>query len=113
MRDAPSRVTLAVWLIVAALFSVMPASASSLSVNKQTVLAVSCANCHGPGGHSPGSIPSIAGIPYATIKAKLETFKANPPPDATVMPRLMRGYDAEQIEQLARYFSNIKPGARQ
>lgn len=77
-----------------------------------SALAASCSNCHGTDGRSPGSIPSIAGIPYPVIKAKLEAFKISPAPDATVMPRLMRAYDAEQIEQLARYFSAIKPGAR-
>lgn len=111
MRDASSRVALAVWLVVAALCSAATDARSS-SLTETSVLAGGCANCHGTDGRSPGSIPAIAGIPYATIKAKLEAFKTNPPSDATVMPRLMRGYDAEQIEQLARHFSNIKPEMR-
>lgn len=87
-------------------------SANASSTIEPVILAASCANCHGTDGHSPGSIPPIAGIPYPILKAKLESFKSSPAPDATVMPRLMRAYDTEQIEQLARYFSTIKPEGR-
>ncbi len=88
------------------------ASAEAAPAVEPSVLAGSCANCHGTDGRSPGSIPSIAGLPYPVIKTKLEAFKSNPALDATLMPRLMRAYDAEQIDQLARYFSDMKPGAR-
>lgn len=87
-------------------------SADASSTIEPSILAASCANCHGTDGRSPSSIPSIAGVPYPVLKAKLESFRSSPAPDATVMPRLMRAYDAEQIEQLARYFSTIKPGGR-
>lgn len=87
-------------------------SAGASSTIEPSILAASCSNCHGTDGRSPGSIPSIADTPYSVLKAKLEAFKANPAPDDTVMPRLMRAYDAEQIEQLARYFSTMKPRAR-
>lgn len=88
------------------------ASAEAAPAVEPSVLAGSCANCHGTDGRSPGSIPSISGLPYPVIKTKLEAFKSNPALDATLMPRLMRAYDAEQIDQLARYFSDMKPGAR-
>lgn len=98
--------------IAAMICGLTTADAKSASINEPSVLAGSCANCHGTDGRSPGSIPTIARLPYAVLKAKLEAFKTNPPADATVMPRLMHGYDAEQIEILARYFSTITPGAR-
>lgn len=87
-------------------------SADASPAIEPSILAAGCSNCHGTNGRSPGSIPSIAGVPYSILKARLEAFRTDPAPDATVMPRLMRAYDAEQIEQLARYFSAIKPGAR-
>lgn len=87
-------------------------SGDAASTIEPSVLAASCANCHGTDGRSPGSIPSIAGVPYPVLKAKLESFKSSPAPDATVMPRLMRAYDAGQIEQLARYLSTIKAETR-
>lgn len=72
-----------------------------------SVLAGSCANCHGPNGHSPGAIPSIAGEPYAVLKAQLEAFRAGEPADATIMPRLMRAYSDAEIDALARWFSEV------
>ena len=97
-------------MLAAALFAVAAEDADASQAIQPSVLAGSCANCHGTDGRSPGSIPSIAGMPYEMMKAKLEAFKTSPSPDATVMPRLMKAYDAAQIEQLARYFSDIKPG---
>lgn len=105
-------VALVASLLVVVMCGVTATGANSATVNDPSVLAGSCANCHGTDGRSSGSIPSIAGLPYPVIKAKLEAFKINPAPDATVMPRLMRAYDTEQIEQLARYFSDIKPGGQ-
>ncbi len=114
-RRLAARVLMAALSIVAA-GTINVADAQSSQGKEQgiepAVLAGSCSNCHGTDGSSPGSIPSIAGVPYATLKAQLEGFKATPSPDATVMPRLMRGYDADQIEILARYFSTVKAGAR-
>jgi len=97
--------------LAAGLLVGMAEGADASSAVQPSILAGGCANCHGTDGRSPGSIPSIAGVPYAVLKTKLEAFKTNPAPDATVMPRLMKAYDAAQIEQLARYFSDMKPGA--
>ncbi|MGB3387556.1 MAG: c-type cytochrome [Pseudaminobacter sp.] len=99
------------WAIAISAFcglSAGPTSTAAASADAAAVLAGSCANCHGPDGRSPGSIPTIAGISYETLKAQLEAFKSDEVPDATVMPRLMRGFDAEQIDALARHFSNIQ-----
>lgn len=73
------------------------------------LLAGPCASCHGTDGVSPGSIPSIAGQPYAVLIAQLNAFKAGEIPGATVMTRLARGYTDEELEALARYFSEIEP----
>lgn len=111
-RPSSAGVTVLVSAIVAMICGLAAADAKSASINEPSVLAGSCANCHGPDGRSPGSIPTIANTSYLVLKTKLEAFKVSPPADATVMPRLMRGYDAEQIEILARYFSTITPAAR-
>ena len=97
--------------LAAALLAVAAGGADASQATQPSILAGSCANCHGTDGRSPGSIPSIAGMPYELMRAKLEAFKTNPSPDATVMPRLMQAYDTAQIEQLARYYSDIKAGA--
>ena len=84
----------------------MPAASPSNWAATQ-VLAASCANCHGPDGHSPGAIPSIAGLPEAEATAKLLAFRDGSDLSATVMPRLMKGYDEAQIRALAHWFSVI------
>jgi len=73
-----------------------------------SVLAGSCASCHGTDGHSPGAIPPIAGRPEAVLRAQLQAFKAGETPDTTVMTRIAKGFSDEQIEALARHFSSIK-----
>ncbi len=85
--------------------AVAPAQAES----DVSILAGTCANCHGTDGRSPGSIPSIAGQPYAVLLAQLNAFKAGEIVGATVMTRLARGYTDEEIEALARYFSEQQP----
>lgn len=73
-----------------------------------TVLAASCANCHGTDGRSPGSIPSIAGRPEAILLGQLQAFQSdNPPAGTTVMDRLAKGLSEQQITALAGHFSKI------
>ncbi len=74
-----------------------------------SILAGSCANCHGPEGRSPGAIPSIAGQPRDVLRAQLEAFRAGEPAEATVMPRLMRAYSDAEIDALAAWFSEVAP----
>lgn len=74
-----------------------------------SVLAGSCANCHGTDGRSPGAIPSIAGLPYDYLLEQLLAFKAGDVPGATVMTRHAKGYTDEELDALARYFSEIEP----
>lgn len=73
-----------------------------------SVLAGTCFNCHGTEGRSPGAIPSIAGEPYAVLLAQLQAFKAGEAPGATVMTRLAKGYSDDQLDALARYFSELR-----
>lgn len=82
---------------------------SSLTEIDPSVLAGTCANCHGPDGRSPGAIPSIAGIPFEILLAQLQAFKAGSVPGTTVMTRIATGYSDEELEALARYFSEIEP----
>lgn len=72
------------------------------------LLAAACANCHGTDGRSPGSIPTIAGRPEAILKGQLQAFKSDAPPaGTTVMNRLTKGLSDDQIDALARHFSQI------
>lgn len=85
----------------------MPFAAQAQTADA-SVLAGTCANCHGTEGHSPGAIPSIGGLPYEYIIEQLLAFKAGEVSGATVMTRLAAGYTDEELEALAQYFSQIE-----
>lgn len=73
-----------------------------------TVVAATCANCHGTDGRSPGSIPTIAGRPESILAGQLQAFRSNNPPvGTTVMNRLAKGLSDDQIAALAAHFSRI------
>jgi sulfide dehydrogenase cytochrome subunit len=56
----------------AALFA--SASAHAQNANPQ-LLSISCAGCHGTGGHSTGAIPSIYGRSAQSIAETLRAFR--------------------------------------
>lgn len=83
------------------------ARAQDLDPARVQVLAGPCANCHGPGGRSPGAIPSIAGLPEDAAAKQMLAFREDADPSATVMPRLMKGFDEDEIRALARWFAEM------
>ncbi|MDO5657965.1 MAG: cytochrome C [Paracoccus sp. (in: a-proteobacteria)] len=88
--------------------AVMAGPALAIDEVELSVLAGPCASCHGPDGNSPSTIPSIAGHDREELKSRMLAFRAGEVASATVMPRHMRGYTEEQIDALARYFSEIE-----
>jgi len=70
--------------------------------------AAPCANCHGTDGRHQGAIPAIAGRPAPLLADTLRRFRADAVPDATVMPRLVKGLTETEIDQVAAYFSTIR-----
>jgi cytochrome c553 len=74
------------------------------------VLALSCLNCHGPGGKSQGEIPSIAGKSEEFLKNALVEFRDGKRSGtaATVMPRLAKGYSDAEIDALVKYVATLK-----
>lgn len=80
-------------------------TAPSLRAQDVAVLAATCANCHGPDGRSTGGIPTLRGLPETHLLQRLQAFKAGTAKDATVMTRLAKGYDDEQLQALAQWFS--------
>lgn len=73
------------------------------------VLAGPCAACHGPDGRSAGAIPSIAGLPESTAFQRMMDLRDGNDASATIMPRLLEGYDEAQIRALARWFAEVTP----
>ena len=82
----------------------MGALAADIDHAEPAVLAASCANCHGPGGASPGSIPSITNLDAAALAERLRDFRSGAI-EGTVMNRIAKGYTDAEIDALAQYFS--------
>jgi sulfide dehydrogenase cytochrome subunit len=68
------------------------------------VLALSCANCHGPGGHSPGQIPSIDAIAAEEMAAAMRAFRSGER-EGTIMNRIAKGYTDAEIDALSAYLA--------
>jgi len=97
------------WTIAAlagiALLTVARTHVAAAEIASPAVLAGACANCHGPGGASPGAMPSIDQLGAAEMTGKLKSFRSGETP-ATVMNRIVRGYTDAEIEALGQYFAS-------
>ena len=70
-------------------------------------LAASCAACHGTLGNSSNATPSLAGLEAGYFITQMHGFKDGSR-HATVMHHHAKGLNAEEINQLAVYFSQQK-----
>jgi len=109
MRTAMNVARAAVSLAIALAGAAPLTASANQSTFDVTVQAGFCANCHGTDGRSPGGIPSIAGRPESVLLGQLRAFKSEtPPPGTTIMDRLTRGFSDEELQALAKHFSQIK-----
>lgn len=90
-------------LIVAIALLLAPTLSSATP--SAALLAESCTGCHGNNGHSQGpSIPSIEGYPVSYFIKTMQAFKSGDRP-GTVMGRIAKGYDDEEIKAMAAFFT--------
>ncbi len=92
---------------VCALALLSMATSGSGSGPSGRTLGVTCNGCHGTDGHSKGAVPSLAGLPAGQIAQSLRDFKSGKRP-STIMGRLARGYDDEEITAVSEYFAHIE-----
>ncbi len=81
-------------------------STLAVEISRGEILSSTCFACHGTDGQSHGAIPSIYGIPEASLQAKLMAFKQDKHL-ATVMNRHAKGYSDEEISLIARHLSGL------
>lgn len=92
----------------ALLLGAAPLSAAGPSAS---MLADTCAGCHGVDGSSVGpASPSIAGMSAEYFTETMEAFKSGERP-STIMQRIAKGYTEEEIELMAGFFAD-KPFVR-
>jgi sulfide dehydrogenase cytochrome subunit len=96
-------------LASAALIAAAPWSAArAQGVLDVSLLAGTCLNCHVSDPKLATSIPVIAGKPEAVLKAQLLAYKSDQAPaGTTIMNRLAKGYNDDEIAALAAYFSKL------
>jgi len=70
-----------------------------------SMLANTCAGCHGIGGNSVGpASPTIAGKSAQYIMDVMESYK-NGDRHSTIMARIAKGYSEEEIKLMAEFFA--------
>lgn len=90
------------FIILALSFFSLPVQADELS--RAAMLSNTCAGCHGTGGISPGSIPSIHCKSADAIEKALKDYRDGKR-FSTVMGRHVTGYSDEEIQQIAGFFA--------
>lgn len=99
------RAILAGAIVVAS--SGVTAGTATISGAESSMLANTCAGCHGTDGASQGpATPSISGLSVDYFIEIMEKFKEG---DAvsTIMGRIAKGYSSDEIEQMAEHFAAL------
>jgi len=85
--------------------SMLASSAAFAGMDRGTMLANTCAGCHGPMGISSGpATPSIAGMSKDYFIESMQAYAMGDRP-STIMMRIAKGYSDEDIALMADYFS--------
>jgi len=85
----------------------MVGAAQVLADPSATMMANTCAGCHGTEGKSVGpASPNLAGISESYFIDSMKGFKEDTRP-ATIMNRIAKGYSDAQIESMATYFAAL------
>ncbi len=72
-----------------------------------TMMANTCAGCHGTAGQSVGpASPNLAGMSASYFNDSMKGFIEGTRP-ATIMNRIAKGYSEEQIESMGEYFASL------
>jgi cytochrome subunit of sulfide dehydrogenase len=94
------------FMMVAALATAAPSIAQE-PLTPGSLLAASCAACHNTQGRSVEGTPVLAGIARNQLISAFQEYQTGAR-KATVMHRHAKGYNEQEIELLADYFSAQK-----
>ena len=96
------------WAVMASLAAAAWATPGWAADVPPALLGAACSTCHGPGGRSPGAIPSIDGLGTDAIRTSLLGFKRGELP-ATIMDRISKGFSDTEIDALASWLGRKSP----
>jgi sulfide dehydrogenase cytochrome subunit len=84
----------------------LPAHAIAEGVRSPSMLANTCAGCHGTNGYSAGaSLPSLAGLNKRYLYKSMRDFQSDVRP-STIMGRIARGYSDQELKTIAAFFAD-------
>ena len=82
--------------------------AGGAEVGTGALLAMSCTSCHGFPAAVEGVIPALAGRDARELEQRMQALMA-PASEATIMPRILRDYDDDEIAAIAAWFAGATP----
>lgn len=83
----------------------MSLAAYGEGIRSPTMLAYTCAGCHGTNGASAGEyMPTIGGLDKGYLVSVLDDYKTGLRP-STIMGRIMRGYSDQEVAAIASFFA--------
>ena len=91
--------------IAIAALAVSPAISSAEAGG--ATIAAQCNGCHGFEGASKGVMPELRGKPAAFLAQTLKDFRSDSKV-GTVMNRIAKGYTDAEIDNVARFYSELK-----
>ncbi len=95
----PPRWPLAIALLASAF------SATGEGIRSPSMLANTCAGCHGTLGASAGeAMPTIGGLYKGYLLTVLDDYKTGLRP-STIMGRIMRGYSEQEVAAIASFYA--------
>jgi sulfide dehydrogenase cytochrome subunit len=90
--------------LCAGLLSMTTTSADG--VRPASMLANTCAGCHGTNGASAGDLmPTIGGLDKGYLETTLTEFR-DETRDSTIMSRIAKGYSDNELKAIASYFAD-------
>ncbi len=96
-------------LILAAALAVAVPTVSAEAASKVAradLIASNCFNCHGFEGESIGVIDGLHDMSAKALVKKMNEFRSGAKP-STIMKRIAKGYTADEIQAMGRYFESL------
>ncbi len=92
------------WPLAIALLA-LACSATGEGIRSPSMLANTCAGCHGTLGASAGeAMPTIGGLDKGYLLTVLDDYKTGLRP-STIMGRIMRGYSEQEVAAIASFYA--------
>ena len=104
------RLSLLFGLLLSGLLLIFATHITAADTPTASMLANTCAGCHGAKGQGIATFPKLAGLTVETVKSRLADYKAGKqvgPQSAVMMPLASMLSDAE-VDALAAHIASLK-----